>query len=129
MHNSAYPERPDPTLCRVKGYASAMSKATANLGSEPSSDIELAGSVSVDLEPANVTSSGQRSANQKKYLVSGIPTDPLFFKKGKKKKKKKGGGGGGRGFQMASCSYALFLQRQFRLYAFCRSVCFCDSRS
>ena len=25
---------------------------------------------------------------QKKYLVSGIPTDPLFFKKGKKKKKK-----------------------------------------
>ena len=45
-------------------------------------------------------------ANQKKYLVSGIPTDPLFSKKAKKKKKR-------RGFQMASCSYALFLQRQF----------------
>ena len=50
-------------------------------------------------------------ANQKKYLVSGIPTDPLFFKKGKKRKKR------GHGFQMASCNYALFfLQRQFRLY-------------
>ena len=41
--------------------------ATADLGSdhdfEPTSDIdhELAGSASVDLEPANVTSSGQRS--------------------------------------------------------------------
>ena len=36
-------------------------------------------------------------ANQKKYLVSGNLTDPLFFKKGKKKKKKMG-----RGFQMAT---------------------------
>ena len=39
--------------------------ATAHSGSdsdiEPSSDIGLAGSASVDLEPANVTSSGQRS--------------------------------------------------------------------
>ena len=39
--------------------------ATAHLGSdsdlEPSSDIELAGSASVDLESANVASSGQRS--------------------------------------------------------------------
>ena len=36
--------------------------AMADLGSDsPSSDIELAGSAGVDLEPANVTSSGQRS--------------------------------------------------------------------
>ena len=36
--------------------------AMADLGSDsPSSDIELAGSASVDLEPANATSSGQRS--------------------------------------------------------------------
>ena len=38
--------------------------ATADLGSdsdiEPSSDIELAGSSGVDLEPANVASSGQK---------------------------------------------------------------------
>ena len=45
-------------------------------------------------------------ANQKKYLASGIPTDPLFFKKGKKKKKKKNGA-------WFSDGYALFLQRQF----------------
>ena len=42
-----------------------MDFATADLGSdsdiEPSNDIELAGSASVDLEPANVTSSRQRS--------------------------------------------------------------------
>ena len=40
-----------------------VAMAMADLGSgSPSSDIELAGSASVDLEPANVTtSSGQRS--------------------------------------------------------------------
>ena len=36
--------------------------ATADLGSDsPNSDIELSGSAIVDLEPANVTSSVQRS--------------------------------------------------------------------
>ena len=40
-----------------------------------------------DLAIMNEQKEGE--ANQKKYLVSGIPTDPLFFKKGKKKKKKK----------------------------------------
>ena len=43
-------------------YAHSSTMAMADLGSgSPSSDIELAGSASVDLEPANVTSSGQRS--------------------------------------------------------------------
>ena len=51
-------------------------------------------------------------ANQKKYLVSGNPTDPLFFKKGKKKKKN------GAWF---SDGYALFLQRQFSLDVDCMS--------
>ena len=42
----------------------------------------------------------------------------FFSKKAKKKKKKKGGGGGGgggRGFQMASCSYALFFATLYLL--------------
>ena len=38
-------------------YVTYQSMAMADLGSDsPSSDIELAGSASVDLEPANVTS-------------------------------------------------------------------------
>ena len=49
----------------------------------------------------------------------------FFSKKAKKKRKK-----GGVVFRwLVTASYALFLQRQFRLYVFCRSVCFCDSRS
>ena len=46
-------------------------------------------------------------ANQKKYLVSSIPTDPLFFKKGKKK---------GVVFRWLVAATPFFLQRQFRLY-------------
>ena len=47
-------------VAKIKKKKQAM--AMADLGSEsPSNDIELAGSASVDLEPANVTSSGPRS--------------------------------------------------------------------
>ena len=48
------------TMLTVVAKNQAM--AMADLGSDiPSTDIEWAGSASVDLEPANVTSSGQRS--------------------------------------------------------------------
>ena len=50
-------------------------------------------------------------ANQKKYLVSGIPTDPLFSKKAKKERK------GGVVFRwLVATTPFFFLQRQFRLY-------------
>ena len=50
-------------LTLVAKITKKQAMAMADLGSDsPSSDIELAGSASVDLEPANVTiSSGQRS--------------------------------------------------------------------
>ena len=48
------------TMLTVVAKMQAM--AMADLGSDsPTSDIELAGSASIDLEPANVTSSGQSS--------------------------------------------------------------------
>ena len=83
--------------------------AGKGLGVSPASP---QGSPAVDAGKGLGVSPASPQANQKKYLVSGIPTDPLFFKKGKKKKKK------GAWF---SDGYALFLQRQFGLDVDCMS--------
>ena len=50
------------TVTKITKEQKKQAMATADLGSDsPNSDIELSGSAIVDLEPANVTSSVQRS--------------------------------------------------------------------